>query len=1087
MVTAVLDDADMPEIPGVGAVEAVLNPIGALTRKNLGQLIETHLGWVARHAPNGKEWVRDETWPATKPIDRALLEEWLGEAKPVDETGKVRVRLRRGGPPTELPVVVGYQYLMKLNHLAEKKVVFRSVGEKNGPPDYDAATLQPPQGRRRRGGQRLGEMEMWALAAWNVPAVLAESVTLKSDDLASRNALRKIVTPDGAEKAAEAPAEEATHLTESWRTLFFLLLGVGIRVGLRLKSEPGGGPAADNWLEGQPIRIDDVEKMELSLLDDDALRGRMENAGITNPLAEEYRSWVELECGHSGYQQDIVLRRGCCKKCETVLEKTYLDNGVWRNQPCGHTGGRKGDIARYKGYCGECEAEVRGKTKRTVRVPVEGGLLDPGIWPAGFRKRRRGLGVIDLQVSAEHKLIRQNVRYVPVVPPHVRTPRMERGYRDLLREIRRGERRGNGPAENRAGVEKAFKRLVDAFADALNGKKGFVRKCLLGKRVDLSGRAVIVPDPTLRLDECGLPEAMRGGAEERPVLLNRAPSLHRYNLHAFEPTFHGNSVIALHPALCGRFAADFDGDTMACHVVVGEQAAEEALEKMRPSKSLRSSAAGQALVHVEQETLAGIAYLMLRKPAELTTLFEPCGGDLATLGGEVREWATKGPQEAAAAMKLGFDAATSAGLSVGWADIPAGAGGRVEAAGGKGGYEGRAGAEKWVAEELEKWRTGGKDAEGAVLALLIRSGALRSPEKGVDLLMELAVARGSFERLAGGRTEDVRGCLANGLENAKEWFAAAFGGRKGLADKKLVTPIAGSLTRDLVWAAKALVIGPEEDCGTEERLVVVGLHDGERELLSDRQWKGRRDQEPEGRIRSPVLCAGRDEGTICRRCYGPDVSGDSGQAPEPGYPIGLVAAQSVGERGTQLAMRTFHASGRTEGGLASGLERICALFRGQKVGVQGTEDDNAWDRVAKEGGCEGPREVGLIPRRLADLTEAEDDAQRACNGLVRVFLFEMYQSYRVVDVAPIHFETLLAALLSKGPETEGSGGRLTLEGVRTRAEKRASFLEQLGFGGVSRSVRKQATALRESTERARSSSVLNQALSRMLGRKGVRQ
>ena len=128
VVTTVQEDAAMPQIPGVGAVEVVLNPIGALTRMNLGQLIETHLGWVAKHAPDGMEKVQGRTWPARERLNGESLRAWLRESEHVDDTGKVPVRLGRDGPRTELPVVVGYQYLMKLNHLAAKKAVFRSVG-----------------------------------------------------------------------------------------------------------------------------------------------------------------------------------------------------------------------------------------------------------------------------------------------------------------------------------------------------------------------------------------------------------------------------------------------------------------------------------------------------------------------------------------------------------------------------------------------------------------------------------------------------------------------------------------------------------------------------------------------------------------------------------------------------------------------------------------------------------------------------------------------------------------------------------------------------------------------------------------------
>ena len=526
-------------------------------------------------------------------------------------------------------------------------------------------------------------------------------------------------------------------------------------------------------------------------------------------------------------------------------------------------------------------------------------------------------------------------------------------------------------AKGRRRVERQFARLVRAFANALSGKKGFVRQRVLGKRVDLSGRAVIVPDPGLNLDECGLPEEARRYAEGRQVLLNRAPSLHRYSLHAFTPRFHNHHVIALHPALCGRFNADFDGDTMAYHVVVGELAGREAFERMRPSRSLRSSSAGQPLVHLEQEALAGIAYLRLAKKSEFETRLGSCSSDLRRLGEEVRERAAGRPEAAVEVMKAGFDAATAAGLSVGWPDLPDGVGAEAWGAVSADGDEGRAAAERWVGDEVEKWRRDANAAKGAVLALLIQSGALRSPSKGLDLLVQLVIGRGRFAKLAGGETDYVGGCLRDGLESDEEWFAAAFGGRQGLAGKKLVTPVAGSLTRDLVWAAEDLVI-ESDDCGTSQGVDVVALRDGDGEYLSEDQWKHGRKEigATGGTIRSPMACRLRDKGAICRRCYGDEPSLGGGQAPEDGWPIGLVAAQSVGERGTQLAMRRFHSGGRTDTDLASGLERIGRMFRGQAVRVGRRNGSDEWTLVQRSGSPRSEPDA----RKLVDLTEGERGA-----------------------------------------------------------------------------------------------------------------
>jgi hypothetical protein len=264
VVTAILPDGEMPLISGPDGtgrrVDLVLSPVGVLNRKNLGQLIETHVGWAVNHGKLPAPVVS----PACKPVDEDALREWLRKSEFVDETGKVQVQYLRDGvtETTTLPVVVGYQYFMKLNHLAGDKVGFRSVG-----PSYGAITRQPVRGRRHGGGQRWGEMEAWALEAWNAPSVLEELFTAKADDVSSRKALKKLLAlglkPD--RQVLGRP-----ELPEAGRTLTVLLAGLGFRLHTFARDKKGNESEADTLTGTALPDVGDVVRMRLDAMDDRA-------------------------------------------------------------------------------------------------------------------------------------------------------------------------------------------------------------------------------------------------------------------------------------------------------------------------------------------------------------------------------------------------------------------------------------------------------------------------------------------------------------------------------------------------------------------------------------------------------------------------------------------------------------------------------------------------------------------------------------------------------------------------------------------------------------------------------------------------
>jgi DNA-directed RNA polymerase beta subunit len=1258
IVSAILPDSELPRVPDIGHLEAVLSPIGALTRLNIGQLIETHVGWVTRHGTDEIRKQLPAAWPALTRIDGKTLGDWLRQSNSVDETGKVHL-VFPDGSETTLPVVVGYQYFMKLNHLADEKVAFRTVGRTGDLYGYGQSSLQPPRGRRQRGGQRLGEMEVWALRAWNVPELLAEAIGLRSDDLASRSGLQQQWHSWIVEPTTNAVT---THLTEAWRGFLALLLGVGLRARVFVTHRDGSEREVD-WLAGAEDVSAGRLRIELALLDDAGLKELVLKQPTNSSLRVDpslgLRTWAITESQTYEDVHHVTLSCGCQGREEEILMRTAEVSGA-----SAETTARPSKTIRGPQQCRIHKAKASITSRRVERTPIRGGLLDEAIWRAVDESAptRLALGVIDLRDLYVHPLSATPVRYVPIIAPRFRTNDITRRYQELLywvtapdrtEELQRDhekalqgierdgdENRGESAAiaskraeiltrrlevekkraaEARPHIEAILRNLVSTFVTALGGKQGFLRQRLLGKRVDLSGRAVIVPDPLLDLDTCGVPleagldladssirsaleaavrkarpasstlaaglassrfdnddersawlkergvsnrtlvatlpddlsgqrtpvsepeegrtqarrqrtgRSRRSGRDPmarltqaidtaRPsvetlvsdlidraregmdvtietwarthgldaavlathfgepshasagsllarlcnerlgssvVLLNRAPSLHRYNMHAFRPRVRADHVIALHPALCGRFNADFDGDTMAIHVPAMQSVGGRAFDAMRPSRHLHSSAAGQPLVHIEQDALAGLGYLALHEPDRLAAIGIPEAGSsrpvqcdreaLASLGPKIRHWAAKDPERVVDVMRAAFETATRVGLSIGWADIP---NLRTPARS----------AEAWLDDSLEPGR------EPLALPILVGVGALRDPKKGLGIVAQLGSARGKFDKLSGGETDDVAACLKLGLNQA-ELVLTAHGGRKGLADKKLSTPVAGALTRELVWSAEGMRI-EGDDCGSLAGIEPFDVPGGS---LMGELW--RRDRftvtgKPK-HIRSPLTCRYRARAAICRVCYGCDLSLQDRPAdqrsPQDGWPVGLIAATTIGERGTQLAMRTFHSGGTTAVDLTSGLPRIRALLADQLVPVMVRDDADAW------GGGSAGTTGSIVAKRLSSVSTPD--------GLVRAFFTEMYTSYKASDVDPRHFEVLLAALVQVT-----SADHYRFRSLREAARARIGALEEMAFGNVPGVLARTVASLKSQQSDA-TPAVDGVTLDRMLGRR----
>ncbi|MAZ69550.1 DNA-directed RNA polymerase subunit beta' [Porticoccus sp.] len=650
------------------------------------------------------------------------------------------------------------------------------------------------------------------------------------------------------------------------------------------------------------------------------------------------------------------------------------------------------------------------------------------------------------------------------------------------------------------------KRPLKSLADMIKGKQGRFRQNLLGKRVDYSGRSVIVVGPTLRLHQCGLPKRMalelfkpfifsklelRGLAttikaakkmvereesvvwdilddviREHPVLLNRAPTLHRLGIQAFEPVLIEGKAIQLHPLVCAAYNADFDGDQMAVHVPLTLEAQLESRALMMSTNNILSPASGEPIIVPSQDVVLGLYYMTRErinaqgegrvfgslqevsrvyygKHAHLQAkvkvrihevTFNEEGERLArtfiadTTVGRALLWGivpeglsfdmVNQPMTKKAISRIinrcyrdvglkatvifadqlmytGFDFSTKSGVSIGVNDftIP-------EA---KGEIIARADAEVLEIESqfssglvtqgekynkvIDIWSRANDqvaksmmdvistepviDRDGVEVEqesfnsvyIMADSGARGSPAQ----IRQLAGMRGLMARPDGSIIETpITANFREGL-NVLQYFISTHGARKGLADTALKTANSGYLTRRLVDVSQDLVV-VEHDCGTSEGLLMTPVIEGgdiieslgdrilgrvvavdvmkagsndiaiEAGLMIDEKWVDRIEAMgiDELVVRSPITCETRFG--ICSVCYGRDLA--RGHMVNPGEAIGVIAAQSIGEPGTQLTMRTFHIGGAAS--RASAVDSIQVKMSGtvRLVNIKVVEREN---------------------------------------------------------------------------------------------------------------------------------------------------
>ena len=613
-------------------------------------------------------------------------------------------------------------------------------------------------------------------------------------------------------------------------------------------------------------------------------------------------------------------------------------------------------------------------------------------------------------------------------------------------------------------------RKLKSLSDLLKGKQGRFRRNLLGKRVDYSGRSVIVVGPHLKLHQCGLPKGMalelfkpfvmrklveynyahniksakrlvdRGVSEvwdvleeiikNHPVLLNRAPTLHRLGIQAFEVILVEGSAIQIHPLVCAAFNADFDGDQMAVHVPLSEAAKVEAHKLMLASRNLLKPASGEPIVEPTKDMVLGVFYLTMDKPGERgegKVFYSPDEVALAydlghvevhaqiklALDGKSARSAKKlvdttvgrvlfneilppelrfvndtldkkklkelvaevyaqlGPEGTAEVVdkikEIGFQYATRSGLTIAIDDITVPAEkqtilDRVAAKVNEVEQQFRKGLiteEEQYVKTVELWTEATELVTEAVakgmrdaspIRVMANSGATKG---GFQPIRQLAGMRGLMADPAGRIIAlPIKSNFREGL-TALEYFISTHGARKGLADTALRTADAGYLTRRLVDVAQEVVI-TEEDCGTRAGVWIdadtkerTGETFAERvvgrvaaaalaypktgevitpagEIITEDAWKTAESVKVQKAcVRSPLTCESRHG--LCAKCYGRDLA--RGSLIRMGEAVGIIAAQSIGEPGTQLTLRTFHTGGVAGvEDITHGLPRVEELF-----------------------------------------------------------------------------------------------------------------------------------------------------------------
>jgi len=720
VIARILPEEDMPYLADGTPVEIVLNPLGVPSRMNIGQILETHLGWAA------KTLGISITTPVFESLSEEKIKNFLKKAH-LPEDGKITLYDGTTGKPFIQKVTVGYIYMMKLIHLADEKMHARSVGS------YSLVTQQPLGGRAQLGGQRFGEMEVWALEGYGAAYTLQEMLTVKSDDTVGRKKIYEAIVKEKNFSEQRIP-QSFNVLMKELRSL-----GLDVRIGKNKQGKReislciASPQTIRSWSFGEVKKAETInyrtfkpekdglfcekifgpekdwecacgkykkikhkgiicDRCGVEITTSDVRRERMGHIELASPVSYVwlfkstgnwmglllempqsklemilyFERYVVIDPGESSYRKKELIKEEDyqkVKKCKgfksgigaeavkELLKEIDLNrnesNLLRKIKSTKDRNKRKSLIKNLRITKGLQKSETKPEWLITNLIPVLPPDLRPLLPLDGGRFATSDLNDLYQRIINRNNRLRKLLK---LRAPEIIIRNEKRMLQEAVDNLLDNGRHGKNPVLGRGN------RPLKSISDSLRGKQGRFRQNLLGKRVDYSGRAVVVVGPELKINECGLPKAMalelfapfilkelrkreyihtissakkaleknepevweilENVVKDHLILLNRQPTLHRLSIQAFRPRLIEGNVITLHPLVCAAFNADFDGDQMAVHIPLSPEAQMEANLLMNAESHLFSPANGEPIVTPSQDIVVGCYYLTSIQPKE---------------------------------------------------------------------------------------------------------------------------------------------------------------------------------------------------------------------------------------------------------------------------------------------------------------------------------------------------------------------------------------------------------------------------------------------------------------------------------------
>jgi DNA-directed RNA polymerase subunit beta len=1112
VVAKIVSVEDMPHLPDGTPVDMILNPLGVPTRMNLGQILETHLGWAASKL--GRPIISPPYNGASNEDIEKLLQEaglpkngMLSVAK--SRASRTTLYDGRTGRTFDMKITVGYQYQMKLAQMVDDKMHARSIGP------YSVVTGQPLGGRSQMGGQRFGEMEVWALEAYGAAHTLYEMLTVKSNAKVGLDLYKKIAMGEEIHSMDFERRPVPRIGTRSFEVLSLELRGLGIdwtqdEQGIHIHF--ASSDEIRQWSEGE-VKLEErkgLPSCPLALLPSCPSPNAMGHIELATPVCHTwlvkpaFKPWIRLREQALGLNPKEFEKVVYCKghiitdPGDTNLQlKQLFDNGSYKakREELGDrfkslTGGeairwlwKQVDMDTLMNY-DDAEVVSLAREMRDAGIRPEVMVMDViPVVPASIRPTLSVSQKYDVEseigetVTSDLNALYQEVifrndrvrKLIELQAPETVICNEKRMLQEAVDNLF-----DNGPVNGtdrhgRTACDSKNRPLV-SLSDMLKGKSGLFRQSLLGARVDYSGRSVIVPGPELKLNECGLPRrmaltlfepyvirnllteghgqsisaakrlvslhrpealvALNKVASDKLVMLNRAPTLHRAGIQAFKPMLIDDNAIRLHPLVCPAFNADFDGDMMAVHVPIAEEVQQEVRDRMLSHRNLLSPRSGRLLAKPTMDILLGCYYLTMNgkrargqegKRVEFSIVEAKRAYELSEVGlhdkiqlkldnetiettvgraifneildGKlpyVNETSGKdriyeivetvyrehGEDEAVNLLNriddLGFYFATRMGASISLETLK-------------------------TDVNLVEYATG--ECENSIFARmqteLLESFAQSMNGMNPLHLMQISGARASLRnahRIAGltgpvvtayhktkslvseANTNEgkpvhfkfIKGNYRDGL-SPSEYFTLAYVARRGLADTAEKVELSGYLMRKLADVASDVVV-TEEDCGTKK----------ERNVVNCETVYG-----------------------VCAKCYGMDLS--TGQPVKLGEPVGIIAANAIGEPMTQLITLSYQTR---EGRMITAISKLDELFEVQK----------SQKKVDK-----GTIEVDGVDYKLPKLLEKE--GVECVHPILLKAMMNIYQE-NDIEIEPKHFEVIIRQMLKQVEITDAGSTNL---------------------------------------------------------------